>query len=72
MSDGRMSTEPYDYPYDAYPSRHPKGTGGWQSDEAWGILDRIKPGVIPNDVRAYLAGLIAGTLARVAKEGPRR
>ena len=46
-----------------YPDRYPPGTH-WASDAAWEILDTIKPGVISDDVRAFLAGLIAGRLMR--------
>jgi hypothetical protein len=35
-----------------------------EDDAAWEILDRIKPGVIPDDVRAFLAGQVAGRLMR--------
>jgi len=44
-----------------YPDRYPKDAGGVVS-EAWEILDRVTPGVIPPDVRAFLAGVIAGKL----------
>lgn len=47
-----------------YPSHYPPGSGHWAIDEAWQILDRIKDGVIPDDARAFLSGLIAGTLMR--------
>jgi hypothetical protein len=48
-----------------YPSNYPPGSGSWSLDEAWSILDSIKPGLIPTDVRAFLAGQIAGTLERI-------
>lgn len=44
-----------------YPDKYPPGTH-WALDAAWEILDRIKPGVISGDVRAFLAGQIAGRL----------
>lgn len=44
-----------------YPSRYPPGTH-WSIDAAWQILDQIQPGVIPDDARAFLAGLIAARL----------
>lgn len=50
-------------PKHEYPSRHPPGTH-WATDAAWEILDTIKPGLIRPDVRAYLAGAIAGRLSR--------
>jgi hypothetical protein len=55
-------------PKHTYPDRHPPGTD-WATDEAWGILDRIKPGIIPDDVRAYLAGAIAALLVKAMKNG---
>ncbi len=58
-----------DEPKHTYPSRHPRGSG-WATDAGWDILDMINPGVIPEDVRAYLCGLIAGALERIAEEGP--
>lgn len=50
-----------------YASNHKPGTH-WATDEAWKILDQIKEGAIPNDVRQWLAGAIAGMLMRVIKE----
>ena len=44
-----------------YPDKYPPGTH-WALDAAWEILDTIKPGVIPDDVRAFLVGRIAGLL----------
>jgi hypothetical protein len=49
----------YEYPSNYYP-----GSGGKELDEAWEILDTIKPGVIPLDVRSYLAGQITGILMK--------
>jgi len=46
-----------------YPPAYVLGTH-WASDAAWEILDQIKPGVIPGDVRAFLAGLIAARLMK--------
>lgn len=46
-----------------YPDRYPPGTH-WAVDAAWEILDTIKPGVISVEVRAFLAGQIAGRLMR--------
>ena len=51
-----------------YPSNYPLGTH-WATDEAWRILDHIKPGIIPADIRAYLAGAIAGVVMKYAVEG---
>jgi hypothetical protein len=40
----------------------------WQFEEAWGILDQLKPDSIQINVRLWLAGMIAGALDRVARE----
>lgn len=47
-----------------YPSLHKPGSH-WATDEAWKILDMLKPGAIPDDTRYFLAGSIAGTLLRL-------
>lgn len=55
-----------------YPSKYPPdGTGG-DLDEAWAILDSVAPGVIPTDIRAFLAGQIVGLLMRKRNEHERR
>lgn len=56
-----------DEPKHTYPDRHPKGSY-WATDVGWEILDRIKPGIIPDDVRAYICGAIAGTLVKYVGE----
>ena len=53
-----------------YPSNYPPGTH-WATDEAWAILDTLKPGVISDDVRFFLAGSIAGTLMRIRRDAMR-
>lgn len=53
----------------SYPDKYAPGSGSWSMDEAWEIVDRIKPGVIPIDIRSFLAGAIAGALSRVAETG---
>ncbi len=50
-------------PKHEYPSRHLPGSH-WATDAAWEILDVIKPGLIPMDVRSWLAGAIAGRLMK--------
>ena len=60
---GRAMSEPVH----TYPSDYPPGTN-WATDEAWGILDTLKPGVLTEDVRCFLAGMIAGTLMRVRED----
>jgi hypothetical protein len=51
-------SEEHEYPSNYGPSTH------WATDAAWQILDSIKPGVISAEVRAYLAGQIAGRLMK--------
>jgi hypothetical protein len=51
-------TEQHCYPSNYGPGAH------WATDAAWELLDHIKPGVIPDDVRAWLAGAFAGRLTR--------
>ncbi len=46
-----------------YPDRYGPGAH-WAIDAAWKILDTVKPGVISTEVRAFLAGQIAGRLMR--------
>ena len=55
-----------------YPSRYAPPTGNAAMDEAWKILDRIEPGIVPPETRFLLAGMIAGTIVRyqeAAKQG---
>jgi hypothetical protein len=56
-----------DEPKHTYPSQHPEGLH-WATDEAWQILDMLKPGAIPDDIRFLLAGLIAGKLMRATAQ----
>ena len=51
-----------------YPSEHGPGTSVF-TDLGWAILDHIKPGVIPDEVRAYLCGLIAGAAGKAYEIG---
>lgn len=46
-----------------YPPAYPPGKH-WSIDAAWEILDTLKPGLIPQDARCFLAGQIAGRLAQ--------
>lgn len=57
-------------PKHEYPSKYGPGKPGAHPavEEAWAILDTVKPGVIPLDVRSWLAGLITGALIRTAKD----
>jgi hypothetical protein len=56
-----------DVPKHEYPSEYPPGTH-WSLDEGWEILDMIRPGVIPLDVRALIAGYFGGRLSRERAE----
>ena len=48
----------------SYPSAYQKGQH-WAFDEAWALLDALRPGVLDATVRCMLAGMIAGTLVRL-------
>lgn len=50
-----------------YPSNYGPGKN-WALDEAWSILDSIKDGIIPDDVRSFLAGSITATILRHANK----
>jgi hypothetical protein len=50
-------------PQHQYPSAYQPGSH-WAVDAGWEILDILKPGVIPDEVRFWLAGAIAGRLMR--------
>jgi hypothetical protein len=56
-------------PWHTYPDRHEPGQD-WCSDVAWEILDVLPPGVLDGVQRAYVSGLIAGSLSKAACEGP--
>jgi len=47
-----------------YPSNYTPGTH-WATDEAWKILDTLRPGALDAAARAFLAGMIVGTLMRI-------
>lgn len=51
-----------------YPTDHRPGSH-WATTEGWGVLDCIKPGAIPDDVRMYLCGAIAGLLIKATTGG---
>jgi hypothetical protein len=52
-----------------YPSSYGRGVDP-VLDEAWDLLDAVKPGVIPESIRAFLAGAMVGLVARhVGKPG---
>jgi hypothetical protein len=53
------------YPFAYRPGSH------WAITEAWAILDLLHPGVLSENVRALLAGAIAGTLERVVADARR-
>lgn len=55
-------------PQHRYPSAYGRGQH-WALDEAWAILDTLTPGAIPDETRILLAGMIFGTLMRLARDG---
>lgn len=57
-----------DTKHHAYPSEYAPTGMDTDLDRAWEILDTITPGVIPDDVRAFLAGQITGSLGRARNE----
>jgi hypothetical protein len=58
MSEANEREPQHQYPTSYAPGSH------WATDAAWEMLDILKPGVIPDDVRFWLAGAIAGRLMR--------
>lgn len=50
------------HPQEYLPGSH------WAVTEAWTIVDSVKPGLLSEEVRCYLAGSIAGTLVRLRQE----
>jgi hypothetical protein len=57
-----------DPPQHTYPSEYPRGKH-WALDVAWSGLDLIRPGLIPEDVRALLAGYFFAALTTAAEQG---
>lgn len=51
-----------------YPSEHAPGTSVF-TDLGWAILDHIKPGIIGDEARAFLCGMIAGATSKVYSIG---
>ncbi len=45
-----------------YPSLFAPPTGNAAMDEAWEMLDRFEPGMIPPETRFALHGMIAGRI----------
>lgn len=58
MSGSDTPTQTHEYPSEYGPGTH------WATDAAWKILDTLRPGTLSVEVRAYLAGQIAGRLMR--------
>ena len=56
-----MTESRHTYPVGWEPGTH------WAVTEAWGVLDMLSPGAIPEETRILLAGAIAGTLTRLAQ-----
>lgn len=51
-------------PKHTYPPAYPPGTH-WAVDIGWECLDRFEPGVIPDEVRFMLAGMITGLVLKM-------
>jgi hypothetical protein len=51
-----------------YPSKHGPGADPWAAN-AWAIIDQIPPGVIPQNWRFLLGGLVAGALSECYQLG---
>jgi hypothetical protein len=51
-----------------YPSRHGPGADPWAVN-AWAILDQVPPGIIPQNWRFLLGGLLAGALSETYQLG---
>lgn len=62
-----------DEPKHEYPSNPDYGlhSSDERVREAWALLDHVKPGIIPVDVRAYLVGGIVGLISRYQEKGKR-
>jgi len=46
-----------------YPSEYGRGVDA-DLDDVWRILDMVRPGLIPNDVRFLLAGAFCGLIKK--------
>jgi len=53
-----------------YPSRYPPGGSDKDLNAAWNIIDMVKDGVLTDEARALLAGMIKGAMSRCRQEGP--
>lgn len=53
-----------------YPSNYRPGTH-WAITVSWEVLDFINPGVLSDDTRALLAGMIAGQLMKERERAAR-
>lgn len=51
-----------------YPSEYPPGKH-WAIDEAWRILDSLKPDALDISQRSFIAGMIAGALMKAKANG---
>jgi hypothetical protein len=51
-----------------YPPDYPPGTHA-MLDEAWRIIDTVKAGIMPMDVRCLLAGMICGAFDKLSTKG---
>lgn len=63
-------TEPKQHGYPSNPDYGPQSSDE-RMREAWTLLDHVKPGIIPDDVRAYLVGGIVGLISRYQEKARR-
>jgi hypothetical protein len=53
-----------------YPSDYAPGPNQhWAVNEAWEILDSLRPGAMSDEARAFIAGKITGALMVAARDG---
>jgi hypothetical protein len=55
-------------PQHTYPPIYTPGES-WAADEAWAILDTLRPGVLTEVTRLFLAGMVTGALLRLSRDG---
>jgi hypothetical protein len=55
-------------PQHTYPSNYRPSGKDTDLDRVWEGLDFVRVGVIPDDVRAYLAGYFGGLISRTREE----
>jgi hypothetical protein len=55
-----------------YAAARPPGRAGWQHELAYQVLDRLRPSVLPVNVRMLLSGLFASAIDDVAQNVARK